>query len=129
MTSRRMTNGPRLSASKRQPDFSDFTAIKSIMNKAFHTTEAIEKLPDGRCMSYCDDGHPDGIPIFQFHGTPGSRILGLDSEELSAAGLRILSPERPGYGKSSPNPEAVAVADWAQDIQIAYSGERDRRFR
>lgn len=113
-----MTNGPRLSTSRLQPGFADFKAIKSTMNKALHTTEAIEKLPDGRCISYCDYGHPDGIPIFQFHGTPGSRIFGLDSEEVSAAGLRILTPERPGYGKSSPNPDAVAVADWAQDIQI-----------
>ena len=88
------------------------------MNKALHTTGAIEILPDGRCISYCDYGLPDGIPIFQFHGTPGSRIFGLDSEEVSAAGLRILTPERPGYGKSSPNPDAVAVADWVRDIQM-----------
>lgn len=88
------------------------------MNKVPQTTEAIEILPDGRCISYCDYGHPNGIPIFQFHGTPGSRIFGLDNEEVSAAGLRILTPERPGYGKSSPNPDAEAVADWVDDIQM-----------
>nr|WP_315463874.1 alpha/beta hydrolase [uncultured Rhodoferax sp.] len=98
------------------------------MNKAPHTPEGIEALPDGRSLSYCHYGHPEGVPIFQFHGTPGSRIFGLDSEQISDAGLRVVTPERPGYGRSSPNPNALVVADWVRDIQVLADRLQIDRF-
>ena len=31
-------------------------------------------LPDGRRLGYTEFGDPSGIPLFAFHGTPGSRF-------------------------------------------------------
>jgi pimeloyl-ACP methyl ester carboxylesterase len=48
-------------------------------------------------------GDPEGVPIFVLHGTPGSRLSALHPEPavVSAAGLRLISYDRPGYGRSS----------------------------
>lgn len=63
--------------------------------------DRIFTLEDGRKLAYIEYGNPDGIPIFLFHGTPGSRILGLEDEPLvKQENLRIFTPERPGYGLS-----------------------------
>ncbi|MFC4448098.1 alpha/beta fold hydrolase [Halorussus aquaticus] len=62
-------------------------------------------LDDDRRLAYAEYGRADGAPVVFLHGTPGSRRLG---ELLDAAarerGIRILAPDRPGYGRSSPRP-------------------------
>lgn len=86
------------------------------MTDRTNSRDAACVLSDGRIISFCDYGKHDGIPIFMFHGTPGSRLLGIDDKEVSDAGLRIITPERPGYGLSTTNPNASMVG-WASDIQ------------
>ena len=50
-------------------------------------------------------GDPDGLPVVYFHGTPGSRLdLAFGDELVAAAGVRLISFDRPGYGGSSPGP-------------------------
>lgn len=63
-------------------------------------------LRDGRKLGFCDYGEPDGIPMFLFHGTPGSRIMpGLENATwIEEFGLRVITPERPGVGLSDPAP-------------------------
>jgi pimeloyl-ACP methyl ester carboxylesterase len=58
---------------------------------------------DGRTLAYEDVGDPDGVPVFMLHGTPGCRLSGRhpDLTRVSAAGLRLVSYDRPGYGHSS----------------------------
>lgn len=62
-------------------------------------------LDDDRRLAYAEYGRSDGAPVVFLHGTPGSRRLG---ELLDAAarerGLRVLAPDRPGYGRSTPRP-------------------------
>ncbi len=74
------------------------------------------KLPDGRKLSYAEFGDPDGKPIIYFHGYPGSRLQGgfLD-EDAARLGARIISPDRPGMGKSDPMPNRT-VLDWSADV-------------
>lgn len=75
------------------------------------------KLNDGRTLGFSDYGKPSGIPIFLFHGTPGSRILGLENEPLiEKYGIHVIAPERPGYGLSDPKPERT-IEDWVTDIE------------
>lgn len=75
------------------------------------------KLNDGRMLGFSDYGKPDGIPIFLFHGTPGSRIFGLENEPLiDRYGIRVIAPERPGYGLSDPKPERK-IKDWVTDVE------------
>jgi pimeloyl-ACP methyl ester carboxylesterase len=51
-----------------------------------------------------------------FHGTPGSRIYGLEDDPLlDRFGVRIICPERPGFGLSDPSP-ARRIQDWAADV-------------
>ncbi len=35
----------------------------------------ILKLHDGRKLGFSEYGKLDGIPLFLFHGTPGSRVI------------------------------------------------------
>lgn len=75
-------------------------------------------LKDGRKLGFCEYGEPDGIPMFLFHGTPGSRIMtGLDKAAwLKEYGLRVITPERPGFGLSDPSPGRT-ISDWAKDVE------------
>jgi pimeloyl-ACP methyl ester carboxylesterase len=73
-------------------------------------------LPDGRSLAYAEYGDPDGFPVFYCHGTPGSRISGSIARDRKAdAGARVVAPDRPGFGRSDPDPER-ALSDWADDV-------------
>ncbi|WP_343067741.1 alpha/beta fold hydrolase [Halobellus ruber] len=61
---------------------------------------------DGRQLAYATYGDPEGIPVLVLHGTPGSRRLGsVFDRKANRAGIRILAPDRPGYGRSAAWPE------------------------
>ena len=62
------------------------------------------KLADGRTLAY-EDGDPGGVPVLLFHGAPGSRGFRPRSAETAAAGVRLITFDRAGYGNS--DPEAV----------------------
>jgi len=62
-------------------------------------------IDDDRHVAYAEYGDPAGHPIVFLHGTPGSRRLGrLFDDAARREGVRILAPDRPGYGRSSPWP-------------------------
>jgi pimeloyl-ACP methyl ester carboxylesterase len=59
-------------------------------------------LPDGRRLAYAEWGTPSGPPVFLFHGTPGSRLFCPDYETTTSSGIRLITFDRPGYGRSDP---------------------------
>lgn len=63
-------------------------------------------LADDRQLAYAQYGDADGTPVVFLHGTPGSRRLGalLDSAARDRD-IRVLAPDRPGFGRSSPWPD------------------------
>ncbi len=70
----------------------------------------------GRTVAYTDIGDTGGTPVLFFHGAPMSRRnLGDQHEAFAEAGLRVLSPDRPGYGGSSPAPGRT-LNDWTKDM-------------
>lgn len=72
-------------------------------------------LPDGRTLTYATYGDEDGAPLVFHHGTPGSRVLGaLLSDAARERGVRVVAPDRPGFGGSDPHPEGTP-ATWADD--------------
>ncbi len=77
-------------------------------------------LPDGRQLAYTDVGAVDGPVVVYFHGAPSSRLdlhaTGL-AEQLGALGIRALSPDRPGYGLSSPQPGRT-MKQWPTDVAV-----------
>ena len=53
-------------------------------------------------------GDADGEPVIHFHGTPGSRLAMVWADDVvSAAGVRMIAFDRPGYGASARAPFSV----------------------
>jgi len=69
-------------------------------------------LPDGRTLALDEYGDPEGRPVLLLPSAPGSRRLDPDPAVTSAAGIRLLVVDRPGYGASTPLPDGTA-ASWA----------------
>lgn len=63
-------------------------------------------LADGRRIAYRDYGAPLGRPAMVVHQGLGSSLLPRGSDSLARdLGLRLICPERPGCGRSDPNPD------------------------
>ncbi|HEV2736310.1 MAG TPA: alpha/beta hydrolase [Longimicrobiaceae bacterium] len=73
-------------------------------------------LRDGRTLGYAGYGDPGGVPLFFFHGTPGCRFRSrADDPAARELGMRVIMPERPGYGLSDPHPRG-SMPTWADDV-------------
>lgn len=69
-----------------------------------------------RTLGYTDIGEPDWPCVFFFHGAPMSRLhLVYLEQQFLAEGIRVVSPDRPAYGGSSPQP-GRSMADWPSDV-------------
>jgi pimeloyl-ACP methyl ester carboxylesterase len=71
-------------------------------------------LPDGRALGYAIWGEPEDTPVLLLGTSPGSRLLCPDLPATLAAGVRLVTVDRPGYGHSDPDPHprmAGCVAD------------------
>jgi pimeloyl-ACP methyl ester carboxylesterase len=74
------------------------------------------RLQDGRLLGYAEYGDPLGMSVIGIHGMPGSRLMMKTFENAAlAAGARIVAPERPGYGLSSPHPRGT-MAGYPDDV-------------
>jgi pimeloyl-ACP methyl ester carboxylesterase len=79
------------------------------------TSDAIT-LPDGRRLHWDEFGDKDGSPVVYTAGTPVSGLGGVNYDQPAlAAGLRWISPDKPGYGGSDYHRERSLVS-WAADI-------------
>lgn len=71
---------------------------------------------DGRALCVAEAGDSAGHAVFALHGTPGSRLFWHEVvEDAEKRGIRIVAYDRPGYGRSAPDPGRT-VADAADDI-------------
>jgi pimeloyl-ACP methyl ester carboxylesterase len=70
-------------------------------------------LPRGQTIAYSEFGDPHGVPTLYFHGFPGSRVeAAMGHEAARRHSIRIIAPDRPGYGRSSFDPVRT-ISDWA----------------
>lgn len=84
-------------------------------------SEGTIERPDGRLVAWAEWGDPAGKPIVRLHGTPGSRVTRPFTPDLyERLGAHVVTLDRPGYGRSTPQRErtwlscaddAIAVAD------------------
>jgi pimeloyl-ACP methyl ester carboxylesterase len=78
----------------------------------------IFQISDARNLSYMEYGPSGGVPVFYFHGFPGSHedIHLFNGAELAEnLGLRIIAVNRPGYGDSDSQP-GRSLSDWPTDV-------------
>jgi pimeloyl-ACP methyl ester carboxylesterase len=67
------------------------------------------ELAGGRTLEVWEGGDADGVPVVFQHGTPSGRLqarLGEDAARRS--GVRLVSFNRPGYGRSTDTPPSLA---------------------
>jgi pimeloyl-ACP methyl ester carboxylesterase len=73
-------------------------------------------LTDGRRLCWHEFGDPDGSPVIYTAGTPVSGLGGAWYDAAArAAGLRWISPDKPGYGGSDYHRKR-SLASWADDL-------------
>ena len=77
------------------------------------------ELTNGQVLAFEDFGatEPDAPVVLFLHSSPGSRLLDPDPGATAAAGVRLVTVDRPGYGASSPwpvgtVPNLVEGAEW-----------------
>ncbi|KAI0188304.1 alpha/beta hydrolase [Xylaria flabelliformis] len=86
------------------------------------------ELPDGRVLGFAEYGSPTGKPIFFFHGFPSSRLEAAGILKLvQRQDLRIIAPERPGFGLSTFNARHH-ITDWPADVRALATHLGLRRF-
>jgi pimeloyl-ACP methyl ester carboxylesterase len=75
-------------------------------------------LADGRRMSWAEYGNPDGASLVMLHGTPGSRLqFRWMHGPAATSGVRLIAPERPGYGASDRMPVGITLSAYADDLR------------
>lgn len=85
-------------------------------------------LPDGRTVGYAEHGDPAGPVVLECVGTPQSRLLHPLFRELAEQlGFRMVVPERPGFGRSDPQPGRT-LTDWPADAAALLDGLGVDRF-
>lgn len=91
--------------------------LTTAMSEDAGTADRVLHLPDGRRLGYREFGDPAGYPVIALHGTPGSRFKYAGSHAAAAArGLRLIAPDRWGYGMSS-RKEGARLRDYADDVK------------
>ncbi len=74
------------------------------------------KLRDGRGLGYAEYGEAGGRALLYFHGWPGSRFeAGLLDGLARQVGVRVIAPDRPGYGLSD-SKKGRRLMDWPDDV-------------
>ena len=79
------------------------------------TTQTIT-LPDGRLLAFAEYGDLAGSPLFFFHGGNDSRLeAAILHETAQQMGMRVIAPDRPGYGRSDFQPDRTFL-NWPDDV-------------
>jgi pimeloyl-ACP methyl ester carboxylesterase len=80
------------------------------------------EVGSGRVLAYREFGQPDGLPVVYCHG---GFMSGLDiapwDDAARAAGVRIVSPARPGLDGST-SASGRTTAGWAGDVRALLDG-------
>jgi len=79
-------------------------------------TTRLIRLGDGRRLGFSEYGALLGKPVLFFHSYIGSRLqVHPDHSLLEQAGIRLIVPDRPGFGLSD-STNNHTPAHWAQDV-------------
>ena len=82
--------------------------------------ESIVTMPDGRSVGVADYGVAGQTPVLWCHGGPGCRLEPAPFAAAAArSGLRLVGIDRPGYGRSMPQPGRTIGAGVASAMQVS----------
>ncbi len=84
-------------------------------------------LRDGRRLGYIDCGDPTGRPLFYFHAFRFCKIGRLPHQLAKRLGIRLIAPDRPGFGHSDFQPGRTLL-DWARDVADLANALRIEEF-
>ena len=85
---------------------------ENVSGEAYH----VIGLRDGRRLSYAQYGDQDGFAILNAHGGLACRLdVAGAAPAAELCGVRLISPDRPGVGRSDPQPGRT-ILDWARDV-------------
>ena len=74
-------------------------------------------LPDGRVLAFEEYGDPAGFPVLSCHGGLSSRLDAASAHDAAVTkGVRLISPDRPGMGRSTYQP-GRRLLDWPADVE------------
>ena len=101
------------------------TACQQALAAAEVDTKMTLKLGDGRCVAYRAFGAAHGPAVIALHGTPGSSLKFMATDAAARdLGLRVIAPDRWGYGATDAHPApslkafAADMADMADRLEI-----------
>lgn len=84
-------------------------ALDSVAVELLAGVDATVILPDRRAVPLWEGGDPEGWPVLFHSGTPSGRLQALQAHEAAAAaGVRLISFNRPGYGSAPTVPPGLA---------------------
>ena len=79
-------------------------------------------------MAYAEYGKPDGFVVVNAHGGLACRLDVAAADDVAVeAGVRLISPDRPGVGRSDPDPGRT-ILSWASDVEELLDGIGIERF-
>lgn len=74
------------------------------------------ELPDGRKLAWTEFGDEGGVPVINCHGGLTSRLdVGRCDAVARTSGIRLISPDRPGIGRSERR-RGRTLLDWPSDV-------------
>lgn len=79
-------------------------------------TDPVLTRPGDRRLGWATYGDPAGSPLVALHGSPDSHAIWRLADDASRRrGIRVIAPDRPGFGFSDPLP-GREVLDWVGDL-------------
>ncbi|WBQ06783.1 alpha/beta fold hydrolase [Kribbella sp. CA-293567] len=77
----------------------------------------------GRTLWFRLYGPADGVPVIELYGTPSTRLRRPGQiAAIEESGVRVLTPDRPGYGGSTRQPGRT-VSDVVQNVEVVADSQ------
>jgi pimeloyl-ACP methyl ester carboxylesterase len=104
-----------------RPRFKIANSLSTVASRSFATSPLSDdqsfSLPDGRVLGFAEYGSPKGYPLMFLHGFPSSRLEAKGVTKIAQRhNLRIISPDRPGFGLSTFQLNR-RIIDWPADVR------------
>ncbi len=88
---------------------------------------SVVTVSNGRQVGLACYGADNGFPVLAFHGTPASRLMYRKGHQVaSKLGLKLIAPDRPGYGLTPLDHNASLASRTQLNIAIADALNLDR---